>query len=73
MIESIIFYGIFLALGVSAIISSMGWYKTSCENNDLRFEKEDLNESLAIVREAYAKVKAENNFYKNLLEEKEDV
>lgn len=70
IIETIIFIGIFIGAIATGVISTWGWLKASNKNEELLAENKCLMDSVSAIRNEYARLKAENNFYKNQLEEK---
>lgn len=68
--NSIIYILAVILMTITALISTIGWIKSDNRNDALSAENEELKDSIATCREAYSKVKAENNFYKRCAEEK---
>lgn len=60
---------VYIVVIISGLISTIGWIKSDNRSDALREENEELKDAIATCREAYSKVKAENNFYKRCAEE----
>ena len=73
MIESIIFYGIFIAANVTAVISTWGWIKSTLKSDDLESAKDMYQNVAYSQRGEILTLRAEVSFLKNQLEEKKDV
>lgn len=72
MIESIIFYGIFIAANLTAVISTWGWLKSEKKNEDLDCEKDMYQKVAYSQRGELLTLRAEISFLRNQLEEKKD-
>lgn len=73
MIESIIFYGIFIAANVTAVISTWGWIKSTLKSDDLESAKDMYQKIAYSQRGDILTLRAEVSFLRNQLEEKKDV
>ena len=72
MIESIIFYGIFIAANLTAVISTWGWLKEEGKNAELLIKKRLLDDKVCSQEIMLEKLSAENRFLRLQLEEKKD-
>lgn len=72
MIESIIFYGIFIAANVTAVISTWGWLKSEKKNEDSNREKDMYQKVAYSQRGELLTLRAEISFLRNQLEEKDE-
>jgi hypothetical protein len=72
MIESIIFYGIFIAANVTAVISTWGWLKSEKKNEDLDRAKDMYQKVAYSQRGELLTLRAEISFLRNQLEEKDE-
>ena len=72
MIESSIFYGIFIAANVTAVISTSGSLKSTLKSDDLESAKDMYQKVAYSQRGEILTLRAEVSFLKNQLEEKKD-
>lgn len=72
MLEWIIFLLFFVSASITAVVSTFGWLIVGNQNEDLRAENEMQKHIISRLLRDNTRLKSKLNFYRNLLEEKED-
>ncbi len=73
MVEFAIFVVCFFFVSIGAIVNSWGWSKSDKVISELLEEKDKWKDRYLLAQAEIVNARAEINFLRNLLEEKEDV